>query len=110
MLTTLIVYSHICCYSTGGEPYLLVANRLEIRKLVLGRRQQSSHYRVLGLELRNVVSLDIHVLYQSMFWIDVAQSHIRRASVNASVNLNVVDLITTGLESPSECLISFLHN
>lgn len=84
-----------------------MANRLEIRKLVPGRRQQSSQYKVMGHELKNVVSLDIHVLKQFMFWIDVTQSHIRRAPVNASMNLNVVDLITSGLESPSESFISF---
>ena len=80
---------------------MLVANRVEIRKLVPGRHRQSSQYKVLGHGLKNVVSLDINVQDQYIFWIDVAQGHIRRALVNASMNLDAVDIVTTGLEGAS---------
>ena len=107
------------CGSAGGEPFLLLANRIDIRKVVpsiSGRRV--SEYTSVVQGLKNAISLDVHLRRGLIYWTDVTLHSIKHTYINASssspeaaaaasVSRDVVDVISTGLDSPG---LSVLHH
>ena len=77
----------------GGEPYLIFANRVDIRKVVPDRSEYTSL--VQGLE--NAIALDVHQQKQMIYWSDVTLDKIKGMRMNGS---EVIEIVGTGLESP----------
>jgi len=91
----------------GGPPFLLLANRIDIRKVVPGVRHASEYTSVVrGLE--NAISLDMHLRRGLIYWTDATLDRIKRTLFNTSSTRTesaadseaVVDVISTGLDSP----------
>ena len=80
-------------FISGGEAYLIFANRVDIRKMV----PDQSEYTSILQGLKNVIALDFHHADSLMFWSDVTLDTIKRSNMNGS---NVEDIVVTGLESP----------
>ena len=94
----------ISCACVGGEPFLLLANRVDIRKVVpsVGSRHASEYTSVVR-GLKNAISLDVHMRRGLIYWTDVTLDRIRHTSINASAAAaatDVVDVVSTGLDSP----------
>lgn len=84
---------------SGPEPVLLFANRIDIRQVLPHR----SEYTLLLNNLENAIALDFHHSKELVFWSDVTLDRIMRANLNGS---NVEEVVSTGLESPGETIIS----
>jgi len=92
----------------GGQPFLLLANRIDIRKVVPSIRHASEYTSVVrGLE--NAISLDVHLRRGLVYWTDVTLDRIKRTRINSSstpsvaasaTDEDVVDVVSTGLDSP----------
>jgi len=107
----------------GGEPFLLLANRVDIRKVVPGvGSRHASEYTSVVRGLENAISLDVHMRRGLIYWTDATLNSIKRTFINissssssssssaaaAAVLTDVVDVINTGLDSPG--LSSFKLN
>ena len=106
----------------GGEPFLLLANRVDIRKVVPGvGSRHASEYTSVVRGLENAISLDVHMRRGLIYWTDATLNSIKRTFINisssssssssaaaAAVSTDVVDVINTGLDSPG--LSSFKLN
>lgn len=94
---------------TGGEPYLIFANRIDIRKLIPSKSEYTSILK--GLE--NAIALDFHHEQDLVFWSDVTLDIIKRSHLNGS---DVREIITRGLEIPGtlssapEIIMSYLKS
>ena len=96
------------CLCAGGQPFLLLANRIDIRKVVPSIRHASEYTSVVrGLE--NAISLDVHLRRELVYWTDVTLDRIKRTHINSSstpsasasaTDEDVVDVVSTGLDSP----------
>ena len=88
----------------GGHPFLLLANRIDIRKVVPGITHASEYTSVVrGLE--NAISLDVHLRRGLIYWTDVTLDRIKRARFNTSSTSESAadddeDVVSTGLDSP----------
>jgi len=101
----------------GGEPFLLLANRVDIRKVVpsVGSRHASEYTSVVrGLE--NAISLDVHMRRGLIYWTDATLNSIKRTFINissssssstAALSTDVMDVINTGLDSPGPSSFTF---
>jgi len=79
---------------TGGvEPYLIFANRVDIRKILPSEAEYTSILQ--GLE--NAIALDLHHEQGLIFWSDVTLDRIKRAYLNGS---GVREIVITGLQNP----------
>ena len=85
--------SKLTLSSPGGEPMLIFANRVDIRKMLPDRKEYTS---ILN-GLKNAIALDFHHEKELVFWSDVTLDKIKRAHLNGS---NVKEIVNTGLESP----------
>ncbi|POI31523.1 hypothetical protein CIB84_004726 [Bambusicola thoracicus] len=92
--------SHV---SSGPEPVLLFANRIDIRQVLPHR----SEYTLLLNNLENAIALDFHHSKELVFWSDVTLDRIMRANLNGS---NVEEVVSTGLESPGGLAIDWIHD
>ena len=72
---------------------LIFANRVDIRKMLPDRKEYTS---ILN-GLKNAIALDFHHEKELVFWSDVTVDKIKRAHLNGS---NVMEIVNTGLESP----------
>nr|XP_006819580.1 PREDICTED: low-density lipoprotein receptor-related protein 4-like [Saccoglossus kowalevskii] len=91
------------CKALGPEPYLLFANRIDIRRVMPDKSDYTS---ILG-GLENAIALDFHSQKQLVFWSDVSLDVIKRAYLNGSASL---DVIGTGLESPGGIAIDWVND
>nr|AVT42511.1 Wnt co-receptor arrow [Lithobius atkinsoni] len=79
-----------------GSPYLLFANRRDIRLVDVSRPRGNST--VIVSHLEDAAALDFLYEDGSVFWTDISLEMIKRTSINGSaIEINVV---TTGLMSP----------
>jgi len=77
----------------GGKAYLIFANRVDIRKILTDKSEFDSI-----LEgLPNAIALDFHHKKGYVFWSDIALDKIKRAFINGS---EIMDVVQHGLESP----------
>ena len=90
----------------GGQPFLLLANRIDIRKVVPSVRHASEYTSVVR-GLQNAISLDVHLRRGLIFWTDVTLDRIKRTRFNVSAvsaadadDEDAVDIVSTGLDSP----------
>ena len=97
----------------GGQPFLLLANRIDIRKVVPSVRHASEYTSVVR-GMQNAISLDVHLRRGLIFWTDVTLDRIKRTRFNVSAvsaadadDEDAVDVVSTGLDSPG--LLFFPH-
>ncbi|XP_042909584.1 low-density lipoprotein receptor-related protein 4 [Parasteatoda tepidariorum] len=83
------------CKATGPDPYLMYANRADIRIVSLSSMDPPS--KVLS-GLQNAIAVDFHYESGRIFWSDITTDVIRSAYFNGS---GVADVITYGLTSPA---------
>ncbi len=96
-----VLLYHIVNSISGGEPILIFANRVDIRKMLPGRKEYTS---ILN-GLKNAIALDFHHKRELVFWSDVTLDKIKRAHLNGS---NVQEIVSTGLESPGNMHFYFV--
>jgi len=102
-----VIYLLSVVCRAGGEPFLLLANRVDIRKVV-PRGRHASEYTSVVRGLKNAVSLDVHLRRGLIYWTDVTLHSIKRAYVNTSASVSstdvvdVEDVVSTGLDSPGQ--------
>ncbi|XP_070536212.1 low-density lipoprotein receptor-related protein 4-like [Ptychodera flava] len=89
------------CKALGPAPYLLFANRIDIRRVMPDKSDYTS---ILG-GLENAIALDYHSEQQLVFWSDVTLDRIKRAYLNGS---GTMDVIATGLESPGGIAVDWV--
>jgi len=100
-----VIYLLSVVCRAGGEPFLLLANRVDIRKVV-PRGRHASEYTSVVRGLKNAVSLDVHLRRGLIYWTDVTLHSIKRAYVNTSASVSstdvvdIEDVVSTGLDSP----------
>jgi hypothetical protein len=80
-------------FLSGGEAYLIFANRVDIRRVTTDRSEYTSILR----GLHNAIAVDFHHDQRLIFWSDVTLDKIKRAHMNGS---DIREIITEGLESP----------
>ena len=75
--------------------------------------RHASEYTLVVQGLENAISLDVHMRRGLIYWTDVALDSIKRTYVNSSssaeVSHDVVDIVTTGLDSPGLSLNVLLY-
>ncbi|XP_071487623.1 low-density lipoprotein receptor-related protein 4-like [Diadema antillarum] len=91
------------CKAQGPEPYLLFANRIDIRRL----EPLHSIYTPILRGLENAIALDYHIEQQLVFWSDVSLDSIKRAYLNGT---GVMDVVSTGLESPGGVAVDWISD
>lgn len=82
---------------SGGEAYLIFANRVDIRRVTTDKTEYTSILQ----GLHNAIAVDFHLQQQLIFWSDVTLDKIKRAYMNGS---NIQEIITEGLESPGKSM------
>ena len=91
----------------GDKPFILLASRVEIRKVIPSNAEhQSSQHNLLVHGLQNVASIDVHVEYELLFWVDVTLGHIKAIHLNSSstTEFNEIEVISVGLDTPGNSL------
>ncbi|XP_071809054.1 low-density lipoprotein receptor-related protein 4-like isoform X2 [Asterias amurensis] len=99
------------CKAQGPEPYLLFANRIDIRRL----EPSNFHYTPILRDLENAIALDYLIGEELVFWSDVGEELVFWSDVTLDsikrVYLNgtgVRSVITTGLESPGGIAVDWI--
>uniref|UniRef100_T1KEV8 EGF-like domain-containing protein n=1 Tax=Tetranychus urticae TaxID=32264 RepID=T1KEV8_TETUR len=83
----------ISCKASGPEPYIIFANRVDIRRVTL----DASDYTAMVSDLQNVIALDFHYQRQLIVWSDITTDTIYVAHLNGS---SIQPIISSGLVSP----------
>ncbi|XP_053206741.1 low-density lipoprotein receptor-related protein 4-like [Panonychus citri] len=83
----------ISCKANGPEPYIIFANRVDIRRVTL----DASDYTAMVSDLQNVIALDFHYARQLIVWSDITTDTIYIAHLNGSSQRAI---ISSGLVSP----------
>ncbi|XP_078069987.1 low-density lipoprotein receptor-related protein 1-like [Mustelus asterias] len=96
--------THSVCKALGKEPYLMFANRHDIRKLGL----HQSEYTLVAMQLRNAVSLDADIAEQRLFWADLGQRAIFSMSMNEGEHSTGVPKIKD-LEIPVKIAVDWVY-
>ncbi|XP_072034176.1 low-density lipoprotein receptor-related protein 4-like [Amphiura filiformis] len=91
----------LTCKAKGPEPYLLFANRIDIRRIEPTHPKNSAILK----DLENAIALDYHIGEQLVFWSDVTLDIIKRVHLNESA---VLDVVNTGLESPGGLAVDWV--
>ncbi|UYV76347.1 LRP8, partial [Cordylochernes scorpioides] len=80
---------------TGPEPYLLFANRADIRRV------GPAEYSTVVTGQQNVIALDVHLGKGLVFWSDITADRVRSAPLHPTGDPQEVrDLASSGLVSP----------
>lgn len=93
------------CKAVGSEPCLLFTNRRDIRKVGLERRE----YVPLVQQLRNTVALDADIEGQNLFWADMTQKAIFRASVDIRDRIGHHMKVVEGLHTPAAIAVDWIY-
>ncbi|XP_071956697.1 low-density lipoprotein receptor-related protein 4-like [Antedon mediterranea] len=89
------------CKALGPEPYLLFANRIDIRRI----QPEHSKYTSILRGLENAIALDYHIGENLVFWSDVTLDIIKRASLDGT---GIMDVVHLGLESPGGIAVDWI--
>ncbi|CAO2588392.1 Low-density lipoprotein receptor-related protein 8, partial [Lemmus lemmus] len=89
------------CKAVGKSPSLIFTNRHEVRRIDLVKRDYS---RLIPM-LKNVVSLDVEVATNRIYWCDLSYRKIYRASISDEQ----VVLIDEQLHSPEGLAVDWVH-
>ncbi|XP_018113974.1 very low-density lipoprotein receptor isoform X4 [Xenopus laevis] len=93
------------CKAIGREPCLIFANRRDIRKVGLERKE----YIQLVEQLRNTVALDADIKEQSLFWADTIQKAIFRAPFDTREKVGTHVKVVENVHSPSAIAIDWIY-
>lgn len=93
------------CKAVGREPSLIFTNRRDIRKVGLERRE----YIQLVEQLRNTVALDADIEGQNLFWADMHQKAIFRASVDIRDRIGHHIMVVEGLNTPAAIAVDWVY-
>ncbi|KAJ8023914.1 Low-density lipoprotein receptor-related protein 4 [Holothuria leucospilota] len=93
----------VTCKALGPEPYLLFANRIDIRQL---QPDHSAYFSILE-DLDNAIALDYHIEHELIFWSDVTLDRIKRVFTNGT---GIMDVISSGLDSPGGLAVDWIGN
>ncbi|XP_078531845.1 very low-density lipoprotein receptor [Lissotriton helveticus] len=93
------------CKAVGTEPCLIFTNRRDIRKVGLERKE----YKQLVEQLRNTVALDADIAGQNIFWADVSQKSIFRASLDSRDKIGRHVKIINNLNSPASIAVDWIY-
>lgn len=95
------------CRAEGREPYLLFANRHDLREI----RLDSGDYRAVVAETRSAIAIDFDYAGGYVYWSDVAQEMIFRARYNhthpAEENQN--EVMVSDLTTPDGIALDWIH-
>ncbi|XP_067144345.1 low-density lipoprotein receptor-related protein 4-like [Centruroides vittatus] len=91
------------CKAMGSEPYLVFANRADIRRITLNNLEYTS---VLA-GLQNAIAIDFHFTLGRIFWSDITANAIHSAFLNGT---DVKEIINNGLISPGGLAIDWIGN
>lgn len=94
------------CKANGGNPSLILTDRVDIRRLSLASAQDASYTPILK-GLHNAIAVDYHYDKGLIYWSDVSLDMIKRVYVNGT---NPEDVIRWGLESPGGVAIDWIHD
>ena len=95
------------CRAGGREPYLLFANRHDLREI----RLDSGDYRAVVASTRSAIAVDFDYEGNYVYWSDVAQESILRARYNHShpAGTSQTEQVVTDLTTPDGIAVDWLH-
>lgn len=95
------------CRAGGREPYLLFANRRDLREI----RLDSGDYRAIVAETRSAIAIDFDYEDSYVYWSDVAQESILRARYNHShpAEKHQAQTVVKDLTTPDGIAVDWLH-
>ncbi|XP_022244841.1 low-density lipoprotein receptor-related protein 4-like isoform X1 [Limulus polyphemus] len=91
------------CKASGLDPFILFANRVDIRRTTM----DGSLYTSVLSNLENAIAVNYHYEKRKMFWTDIKADVIRSASFNGT---KVHDVIFVGLSSPGGLAVDWIGN
>ncbi|XP_011296947.1 low-density lipoprotein receptor-related protein 4 isoform X1 [Fopius arisanus] len=94
------------CKANGGNPSLILTNRVDIRRVSLASATDNTYTPILK-GLHNAIAVDYHYDKGLLYWSDVSLDMIKRVYVNGT---NPEDVIRWGLESPGGVAIDWIHD
>jgi len=95
------------CRAGGREPYLLFANRKELREISLF----SGDYRAVVKSTRSAIAVDFDYEANYVYWSDVAREAIMRARYNHShpTGTEQSEIVVDDLTTPDGIAVDWLH-
>ncbi|KAJ8001703.1 hypothetical protein DPEC_G00172210 [Dallia pectoralis] len=98
--------THTCKAASGSGPYLLFTNRHDVRKMTADRRE----YDRLIPGLKSVVSIDMDMPGEKIFWSDLHRKTIYSADMNqAGDPVHHTVVIDSGVEGPEGLAVDWIH-
>lgn len=95
-------FNETLCFVLTTDPFILFANRRDIRRIELGSETQST----LIPSQTVAIAVDFDHDAGFIFWTDVAKGNIQRALVDNSRNIEVV---VEGLQSPEGLAVDWIN-
>ncbi|KAF7998627.1 hypothetical protein HCN44_011035 [Aphidius gifuensis] len=94
------------CKAIGGNPSLILTNRVDIRKINISPATDIKYTPILK-SLHNAIAMDYHYEKDVIYWSDVSLDVIKKVYLNGS---SQDDVIRWGLESPGGVAIDWIHD
>ncbi|XP_066603816.1 low-density lipoprotein receptor-related protein 4 [Prorops nasuta] len=91
------------CKARGSNPYLIFANREDIRQVSLS----NDKYIPIIRGTHNAIALSYHYKRKTIFWSDVSIDVIRKVFINGT---EAEDVIRWGVEKPSGIAVDWIHD
>ena len=98
-----VAVSKIFFFSSGGDGFLIFANRYDIRQLAF----DSSYYEELVPDQKGAVALDFDFNSGYIFWTDVIEEEIRRAKMEENPTVEVVANIS--VDTPDGIAVDWIN-
>ena len=98
-----VAVSKFFFFSSGGDGFLIIANRHDIRHLAF----DSSYYEELVPDQKGAVALDFDFNSDYIFWIDVTEEEIRRAKMEENPKVEVIAKIN--VDTPDGIAVDWIN-